>query len=264
MSKFIGIDLGTTSITAVLIDIGSVDDPDRHPVRRQLSVDNQSQRDRPEHPIYSEWDLDQMINSAFGLLADLVDGMPTQEIAGIGVTGQVHGMALLDERHRPYSAFIGWQDQRGNEIHSDDLTYVQRMRLVADSTKLGSRPSTGYMGTTLFRFSEKGQLPAKTQTCFAPDYLVGQLCQSPPVTDPTNAASSGLFNLQTNSWEADSLQSLGLPITRPPPVIDACTVVGPVKKLTPLAGIPVSVACGDNQASFLRYISVIVNMNCGG
>ena len=95
MSKFIGIDLGTISITAVLIDIGSVDDPDRHPVRRQLSVDNQSQRDRPEHPIYSEWDLDQMINSAFGLLADLVDGMPTQEIAGIGVTEQAHGMRCL-------------------------------------------------------------------------------------------------------------------------------------------------------------------------
>ena len=106
MSKFIGLDPGTTSITAVLINIGSVDDPDRHPVRRQLSVDNQSQRDRPEHPIYSEWDLDQMINLAFGLLANLVDGMSTQEIAGIGVTGQVHGMVLLDERHRPYQLLL--------------------------------------------------------------------------------------------------------------------------------------------------------------
>ena len=98
MSKFIGIDLGTTSITAVLIGLSSADNLDRHPVLRQLSVDNQSLRNRPEQPTYSEWNLDQMIN--------LANGIPTQEIAGISVTGQMHRMTLLDERHRPRSALL--------------------------------------------------------------------------------------------------------------------------------------------------------------
>ena len=55
------------------------------------------------------------------------------------------------------------------------------------------------------------------------------------------------------------------PTTCFPPAVDACTVVGPVKKLTRLARIPVSVACGDNQASFADpQSSILINVVTGG
>jgi len=269
MSKFVGIDLGTTTITAILIDLSIVDNLNHNRVLRQLSVNNESRIDIPNQPTYSEWDLDRMIDLAFDLLIYLTDGIPKREIQGIGVTGQMHGMALLSERHQLCSNFIGWQDMRGNEIHSDNLTYVQRIQSVAHSTKIGSLPSTGYVGTTLFWLSEKDRLPSNSQACFAPDYLVSQLCQIPPNTDPTNAASSGFFNIETNSWDTDFLESLSLSTTYLPSITEGCRLAGLVKKLATLDGIPVSLACGDNQASFAGSVadpenSILINVGTGG
>ena len=269
MSKFVGIDLGTTSISTVLIDLNMVDLPNHSPVLRQLSVNNDSQIDIAGQPNYSEWDLDRMIGLALNLLGDITTGIPNREIKGIGVTGQMHGMVLLDKNYQPCSNFIGWQDKRGHEIHSGNLTYVQRVRSVANSIQSSSLPSAGYMGTTLFWLSENGRLPANTQACFAPDYLVSQLCQSIPTTDRTNAASSGCFNITNNSWNTDFLKSLNLPTTHFPFVSENCSVAGTVKKLDSLGGIPVSVACGDNQASFAGSVddpknSILVNVGTGG
>ena len=107
MSKFVGIDLGTTSISTVLIDLNMVDLPNRSPVLRQLSVNNDSQIDIAGQPNYSEWDLDRMIGLALNLLGDITTGIPNREIKGIGVTGQMHGMVLLDKNYQPCSNFIG-------------------------------------------------------------------------------------------------------------------------------------------------------------
>ena len=55
------------------------------------------------------------------------------------------------------------------------------------------------------------------------------------------------------------------PTTCFPPAVDACTVVGPVKKLTRLARILVSAACGDNQSSFADpQSSILINVVTGG
>ena len=47
---------------------------------------------------------------------------------GIGVTGQMHGMALISSEGAPVSPFIGWQDQRCQEMLSGrDVHYIDRM-----------------------------------------------------------------------------------------------------------------------------------------
>ena len=61
--------------------------------------------------------------------------------------------------------------------------------------KTGCRPATGYMASALFWLAQNDVLPANTSACFAPDYLVSQLCENRAVTDATNAAGAGVFNL---------------------------------------------------------------------
>ena len=88
------------------------------------------------------------------------------------------------------------------------------------------------------------------------------------------AASSGVFNLLTNDWDADCLSRMDLPRSLLPDVVPSGSLLGP---LTPqaaertglVAGIPVFGGIGDNQASFLGSVasrddSVLVNVGTGG
>ncbi len=187
----------------------------------------------------------------------------------------MHGMVLLDAGAQPVSPFIGWQDQRCEERISGDKTYLQQMIELAGNgfEHSGCTPATGYMGATLFWLQHNDLLPAHTTACFAPDYLVSRLCDRQPVTDPTNAASAGLFDVMAGTWNDELIASLGLCVTHLPPVQPSCRAVGHLtKSAATRTGLPVGLAvtngCGDNQASFAGSVadygrSVLVNIGTG-
>jgi sugar (pentulose or hexulose) kinase len=119
-----------------------------------------------------------------------------------------------------------------------------------------------------------GLLPASGRACFLVDYFGALLTGGAPVTDPTCAASSGVFNVTTGAWDADLIAALGLPPTLFPEVCPSGaplgTVTAPMAEASGLpAGLPVFVGIGDNQASFLgsvaeREDTVLVNVGTGG
>ena len=273
MGKYIGLDLGTTSISGLILDTES------KAVLLHRSISNNSEITTPEgkNKGYSEWDIEQMTKLAYNLLSDLAKESVQMDISAIGVTGQMHGMVLLGQDSRPCSPFIGWQDQRCNQSFYGEVTYLESIQEISQHylEKTGCRLSSGYMATTLFWLhqNDPGSLANKT-ACFAPDYLTGQLCDIIPVTDPTNAASGGVFNLQTGAWDAELIHSLGLLLTQFPTIQPSCTVVGEISKMTANitgipSGIPVSIACGDNQASFAGSVSdylnsLLINIGTGG
>ena len=77
---------------------------------------------------YSEWDIEQMIKLAYSVLSDLADESNQMDINAIGVTGQMHGMVLLDQDNVSCSPFIGWQDQRCNQFFCDEVTYLEAIQ----------------------------------------------------------------------------------------------------------------------------------------
>ncbi|CAN7149620.1 xylulokinase [Bosea sp. LjRoot90] len=101
---YIGIDLGTSSIKAVLVD-------DRQHVlataTRDLTVD------RPA-PLWSEQNPADWISAALAVLDGLRDASPEafRRCVGIGLSGQMHGAVLLDERDRPLRPCMLWNDGR--------------------------------------------------------------------------------------------------------------------------------------------------------
>ena len=125
-------------------------------------------------------------------------------MSGLGGTGQMYGMVLLDTKGAPCSPFIGWQDRRCHEQLPGGQTYISRIMDVGDDgfAKTGCRPATGYMASALFWLAQNDVLPANTSACFAPDYLVSQLCENRAVTDATNAAGAGVFNLIEKSLDS--------------------------------------------------------------
>ncbi len=273
MAHYIGIDLGTTSITALLLDTHSGDVIVRETMVNDTETTSAEDRLRGR----SEWDLDRMVSKVFQVLRTVSGRMSDDHrLEGIGVTGQQHGMVLLDDRTQISRPFIGWQDRRCLEIKTPGATYLDHMHAQGgdDFSRSEYLPARGYMGSTLFWLSQTGQLPHQMHASFGPDYLVSRLNGKRPVTDSTNASGSGLFDVMDGVWNEALVQKLGLPTAILPEVQMPCTWSGGLTadaaQLTGLStGTPVTVACGDNQASYAGSVSgyedsVLVNIGTGG
>lgn len=272
MARYLGVDLGTTSITAVIVDTGSREVVAHEVVENDAEVTSADDRAKGR----SEWDIEQMARTALGAAAAVVERADGPEVAAIGVTGQQHGMILLDADSQPVGPFIGWQDARCQEPLEDGRSTIDRMlELGGDGFQhSGCVPAIGYMASTLFWLTRRNLVPPGAVACFAPDYLVSRLCGEPPTADPTNAAGAGVYHVAEGRWNAELISALGLQESQFPRVRPSCQVAGELRTdashVTGLpGGLPVAVGCGDNQASFAGSVgdhanSVLVNIGTGG
>lgn len=275
MATVLGLDLGTTTISAVAVDTAS------GAVLARAGRANASRRDDPAAHArgHAEQDLATMTALAGEALRDLAGQLGSRrDLAGLGLTGQQHGVALVDRHLRPETALISWQDRRGEApMPGEPRTWVQeaRRRVGEDAVRrTGCRLSAGYQAVTLFWLAGQRQLPEAATACFATDYLTAWLTGTRPATEPTNAASSGIFDVARGDWAFDLIDALELPRSLFPPVRPSGEPRG---GLTPEsaaatglpAGLPVFLGIGDNQASFLGSVadpaaSVLVNVGTGG
>jgi xylulokinase len=101
---YLGLDIGTSSVKAVLVD-----GADRvvATAERSLVVD------RP-HPLWSEQDPESWVVATFAAVDELAAAWPAEvaAVAGIGLSGQMHGAVLLDAADRVLRPAILWNDGR--------------------------------------------------------------------------------------------------------------------------------------------------------
>ena len=265
--RYLGLDMGTTTITAVVLDVGNGKVVTVQSVANGCEVTSVEDRRTGR----SEWDAEGMFLLSLKVMKDAVE--IAGPVEGIGVTGQMHGMLVVDKKGDPIGPFVGWQDRRGMD-NFGDTTVVGHMQDIAremDVFERGCRPHPGYLGTTLFWLAQKGGLPEGAMASFLPDWIVAKLTDTRPVTDATNAAGSGLYDTVDGVWREDLIEQLGLGIDLLPEVVKSGSRLGDVVSDVAgfLSGMPVCVACGDNQASFAGSVgdyagSVLVNIGTGG
>jgi sugar (pentulose or hexulose) kinase len=274
MPLLIGLDLGTTTLTALALDADS--GRVRRSVTRPNTCDVTARADRERGR--SEWDAAAIAGLALDCLRELADGLDGREIAGLGVTGQQHGVVLIDGRGQPLTPLINWQDKRGDEPMpgaSRSWAAAARERVGEEgAARAGCRLSAGYLAVTLLWLANNGGLPAGARACLLMDFVTARLTGAGPTTDPTCAASSGALDVRRRDWDDGALAALGLSRELLPPVVPSGTRLGGLTaetaSLTGLPrGLPVFVGVGDNQASFFgsvadRATSVLVNVGTGG
>lgn len=243
----LGLDIGTTSISAVVCEDNSV--------IASKTIDNQSNLQGKEWE--SLQDAEKILALSCGLLASLYAEFPA--ISGIGVTGQMHGILYLDAEGDPLSPLINWKDGRGDLPVDDQKTWVQDL-----SQQTGYRLSTGYGALTHYVNEKKGWLPEGAKVfCTIGDYIAMKLAgRKSPQIHPTNAASLGLFDLQKGSFDQLALKKVGI---NPDlfPEVSKEGFLGRTEK-----GTNVVQAIGDNQASFLGASegardSLLINIGTG-
>ncbi len=269
MSTVLGIDIGTTKICAVAVaPSGEL----RASVERANDAAVATSR-----PGRFEQDPQRIRQRVVETLRDLATRV--SDIAGIGLTGQMHGMMCVDADSRPLGRLITWQDQRCLEpatpYGKTSFDLIRERVPAAAWEPCGCRPASGYLGCTLFWAQRAGALPqAAARVCFVHDWIAGLLAGQLPVTDPSDAASAGIFDLEHLRWHEGIVSALDLPADLLSPVRDSRAVIGALAPalaqeagLPP--GIPVCNAIGDNQASVLGSVadsdhSILINLGTGG
>jgi len=271
VALFLGADVGTTSVSAVLLAT------DARRVIAAHSVPHDARR-AGTRPGRAELDLEALWHAVLAALEMVVGAAGATSVAGIGVTGQMHGLALLRPDGMPLAPAITWQDQRACERDEVGDTYLARYVREAGGpeafARTGGVPATGYLGPSLYWLSREGLLPTSPAVaCLIPDAIVARLTGGPPVTDPSDAASTGLFDVVSGAWDQGLIARLGLPASLLAPVRPSGEVAGGLRddvarRLGLAAGTPVAVAIGDNQASYIGSVraasrGLLINIGTG-
>lgn len=245
----IGLDIGTTTICGIAVDAESGE------LLKSVTLDNDSFIDgKPFEKIQSP---EMIIEKVCLLAAQLFDEF--SPICAVGITGQMHGIVYIDESGKAVSPLYTWQDGSGN-LSCDGGTYASEL---AELT--GYNAASGFGGTTYYYHAKNGLVPeSAVKFCTIHDYAAMVLtCRKIPLTHSSDAASFGLFDIESGCFDEAAVEKAGLDFSLFPDVTCDFESVGEYN------GVPVCVAIGDNQASFIGSVRTmegcaLVNMGTGG
>ncbi len=231
--KVIGIDIGTTSICGVSADA------ENGSILESVTLANESfiESDKPYERIQDTEIIMKAVRS-------LLDKLVAENACAIGFSGQMHGIVYTDANGNAVSPLYTWQDSRANLEYKNGKSYADYLGSFA-----------GYGLATDFYNSENGLIPENAvHLCTVADYAAMQICgNKKPVCHITNAASLGCFDVVNNSFRTDN--------PRLPEVTADFVSCGKYK------GVPVCVALGDNQASFIGSVkdtdNALLNVGTG-
>lgn len=262
MSVWAGIDMGTSGIKVALFDDAE---------RILASVARKTEVDR-RHPGWSEqhptmwWEV---VSDAFD---ELAGSHPTlmARLAGIGLSGQMLGLVLLDDAHNPLRNAILWNDQRALD-ECDEL-----LRRVPDiGWRCNGAPDPGIIGPKLIWMArhEPEVLDSAAMLLLPKDYVRLRLTGS-IASEPTDAAGTMLMDCASRSWDGELCGALGWDIDRLPPIVDSWSEAGRLRAdLAQRWGtpkrVPVAAGAGDNMACTIgagaaRPGDVVISLGTSG
>lgn len=249
--NILGIDIGTTTLCAVVMDSESGAVLCSRTVPNGTDLAHTAAYERAQQP-------DTILERCLSLTRELC--AQYAPVAAIGVTGQMHGIVYLGADGKAVSPLYTWQDESGNQPFDETQSYAEHL-----SACTGYKMASGYGLCTLYVHTLQKRVPdSAVCICTIHDYVAMHLAgRTSPVMHTSDAASFGLFNLKSLEFDLSALEKAGLCVSLLPEVVRDFTVIGTYN------GIPVTCAIGDNQASFIGSVSdmensVLVNMGTGG
>lgn len=201
MEYFVGIDLGTSSVRAVAVD------PDGN-----ASAAGQCEYDiqKPELD-RAEQDMDQLWEATVQAIRKMLAEKPEirDEVRGIGFSGQMHGLVMVDREIRPVGNAIIWADQRSAE----QIRHIYGTVPEEEFAKVfENRLSTGFLLPSLVWVREKE--PARYEKIYKvmlpKDYIRYRICGELG-TDASDACSTGMWDMKARTWAFDILKKLDIP-----------------------------------------------------
>ncbi len=243
MAYVLGIDSSTTATKAIVVgDDGSV-----------AGVSSAGYAFSTPHPLWSEQDPALWLEAAAAAIrgALAAAGLAGEEIAAVGLTGQMHGLVLLDDGGNVLRPAMLWNDQRSGAECDQMRAAVGRKRLIEIT---GNDALAGFTAPKiLWVANNEPETFARIARVLLPKDYVRYWLTGDFAVDRAGGAGTQLFDLANRTWSAEILDALGLPSAWFPPTFEGPDVTGAVRSpaaaASGLAAGPPVVAGGGDQAA---------------
>ena len=220
LKYYLGVDLGTSSVRALMINSDGI----------PISVRSAQYEVLIPRQGWAEQDPEEWTRKTTQVLSSVVSssGVSPKDIVAVSFSGQMHGLVPLKEDGSPAANAILWLDQRS----SDAIREIHEMLgpdWVAEHTQ--NRIAAGFLLATLYWM--KTRVPETYKTIrwvmLPKDYIKYRLCGA-ILTDYSDAAGSLAFDNRRLGWSDELIAALGLRREVFPECLPSTAVIGTVSE----------------------------------
>ena len=244
MEYVIGVDLGTSGTKTVL-----------------FSTDGQPLASKTiEYPLYqpqngwAEQAPEDWWHAACGSMKEVISksGINPKDIKGIGISGQMHGLVMLDKAGNVLRKSIIWCDQRTAAECEEITNKVGASRLI----ELTANPAlTGFTASKiLWVRNHEPEVYEKCAHILLPKDYVRYMLTGEFATEVSDASGMQLLDVPNRCWSDEVLSKLGIDKSLLAKVYESPEVTGKVSaQASELCGVPAGTpvvgGAGDNAAA---------------
>jgi len=199
MALLIGLDLGTTTIKAALLDTT------QGRIVRVAARPTPTSHPRPE---WSEHDPEAFWQAAAACLKEIAPALEGRPVAGLAISSLAEAGLPLDSSGQPLYPIIAWYDRRSEP----QAAWVEQQIPVAALYEItGQRASTSFSITKILWLRQNAPEAYARMTHWLPvsSYILYRLCGA-AATDYTIAARTLLFDQSSLAWSEPLLKTFDL------------------------------------------------------
>jgi xylulokinase len=243
MEYLIGVDIGTSGTKTVLFDI------DGNTVASALK----------EYPMYqpnigwAEQDAEDWWEATYNTIKEVIikSGVDPKSIKGIGLSGQMHGLVMLDKNNKVLRRSIIWCDQRTDKECKQITELIGKDRLI----EITANPAlTGFTASKILwvRNNEPDIYKRVVKILLPKDY-VRYMLSGTFATEVSDASGMQLMNIAERNWSSEVLEKLNIDRQLLAPIFESQVISSYISKeaasLTGLMeGTPIAGGAGDQAA----------------
>ncbi len=248
---WLGIDIGTSAVKAVVID-------DAGAIAGQASAPLQVSRPRP---LWSEQDPADWWSAAVIAITALPASIRSN-VRALGLSGQMHGATLLDRQNRVLRPAILWNDGRSHVECAALEAAAPQARLIT-----GNIAMPGFTAPKLLwvRRHESDVFASVAKVLLPKDYVRFRLTGD-HASDPSDSAGTLWLDVAKRRWSEEMLGVCGLDERQMPRLHEGNEITGTVlPEIASLLGIPpvpVAAGAGDNAAGAIGVGAVAPGDAC--
>jgi xylulokinase len=242
---WLGLDVGTGGSRALLVEAAGR-------VRHSFTAPHEDMR--MPRPLWAEQEPDDWWRASQAAIQGVLEeaGASGNDILGVGLSGQMHGLVLLDAQHKVIRPALIWCDQRSQpqvDFINSQLGREHVLRSIANPVLTGfTLPKLLWV-----RDNEPQTFEAVRKILLPKDYVRFRLTGE-SATDVSDASGTALFDVVHRRWSNEMVSGLGLDFGTLPRAYESSEITGEVSQsaaqLTGLApGTPVVAGAGDQAAS---------------
>lgn len=240
---FCGIDISTTATKALLInEQGDV-----------IAIASSEYPFETPRPLWSEQHPDLWWGAVQKVLRAVIEqrGIQPSQIGALGLTGQMHGLVLLDTHGEVLRPAILWNDQR-TQSQCDEIH--RRIGREHFTQITGNLALSGFTAPKILWVKEnEPEIFNRIAHILLPKDYVRYRLTGVLATDKADGAGTVLMDLKRRTWSEEVLDALGIPLEWMPALFEGTEVTGTItlqaaERTGLAAGTPVVAGGGDQAA----------------